>query len=605
MGVPTPLAAVAQSLLPYVEDPQLANWLLRQVGDLDAPVRLQATLPAEQAKAFLRSRVHQAVSAARACDDPDALDIFARDSRVSVKRTVAASAQLRPDTVDRLVTFAIKNDDAEVFSGLLDKLPLEWFAAQLGPDLPADDPAAEAVETSSRVMLGLLIQCDLNAIERLFDRVVAAGDWQLFSKLAKAEQVSSYRRGVLRQAAAAQLGSTRRGHGGLDVADPNSPLAADRAALPLEKLLSRFRFWDEGRARWAAELVSRVEDGANVGFVVERHGDTLYRGRYASVSDPVAVDDAAADRLIALWRDTRTQLSDSRRIIIDVLRKQSLTHLASDPRQAHRYFETLAASDDPQVLLTLIWTLSGIKRLGPDRQERLVTPVADHRLTVSAAGIPDRFADRLPFDRQCELLRSGTLAITLGWLCGRRFAPVTAERLAQLVVDPGEAFESSSLYLQDSFEKDGTAALVKALPVAYISRVQQVEGVVGWLIDLAEHLAGEGPLDGKSQLDRDLRTLRATLSPELLVAVVDAAGQAGVRAAIRRPKWLHDRAVSLIGNDPEVWEGLLRLLPDWDQSVSDLIRTAALIAGVDITDKLEGAAPATPEQDTNRQLQLL
>lgn len=598
MGTTSPLAAVATSLLPHVKDPQLAEWLLRQVDQLDAPLDLGAELPASQAKPFLKSKVHHAVSAAKACTSLDMLELFSKDARVSVKRTVASAPTLHDETVERLLAFALKNRDVEVLGPLLDKIPLSWFERQLADGVGGEDAAAPAAADLRSFkldlddLMSLMSMADHHQVAGLFDRVIASGDWALFQFLSCAKlSTGSYRTAWLRRMAAERLGSTDRGHGGLDVSDPAAPVTVTHGSLPLESLLSSFRFWDAGRARWALQLCDRVRLSEPVGFVLESHGSIMFRATSVSRTRPVSVDDDAAELLMGLAQSPEVDRSSRGSDRIGLLRSQAATHVASDARQAARHFDALVASGDPSVLLTLLWTLADRRQLTVGRQQKLCGPLAEQSLVTTSLGLPGRFGDGLDDEQQLTLLRSGSLALTLEWLCGLRFSPVTADSLARLAADPQAAFEPPPLMLRSQLAGTPIWELAQMLPTPNGARQDRSFVAVEWLLAAAELLGGAGELYVSSRVDRELSTLRQVLSDGILIRVVDACGADGVRAALRHPGWLHARVVKLVGHDPQVWEGLLKLISTWEQSLTELISTAALLAGVDITDALRVEEP--------------
>lgn len=584
MGSPSPNRVMATSLLPHVKDPQLAVWLLRQAEDLDTPVRIGAPLLAEHARPFLKAKVAYTVSAASACVDRDMLDVFSKDARVSVKRAVAAAPALHEETVDRLRQFALKNVDVEILGPLLDKIPVDWFVRELGAS-ESDPSDARQAGRSPEDLASMLARVEHGQMAALFDRVVAEGSWDAFRLISGIGGGGSYRTAMLRRSAAERLGATVRGHAGLDVSDSEVPEVLGRGSLPVEGVLDEFTFWDEARARWAERLVTSPERS---GFALNAPGSAAFRSYSAARCRRVDVDDTAADIIVSMWAsgEGRTRTVDTARFVA----ARAMMHVASDPRQADRHFDALASSDDPAIVMNLIWTLSDAKRMTAARERKLQGPATELGLVTTAVGLPSGFGERLAADEQVSLLRAGSLVQTLGWLYGDRFERPTSDRIARLVADPGSAFDMPQTAARMNLIGTPDWELVQALPTPFIGRQDPAAGAADWVLSVFEMFAQEANFSDVVNARFD--ALRTTLTAETVVRVVDAAGASGVKAALNHPAWLHGRVAGLVGHDPQVWEGLLKLIPTWEQSLTELISIAALLVGIDISDVLDAERAA-------------
>lgn len=585
MGNNAPFEHVALSLLPHVKDPNLAEWLLSQTGKLSSPVRMTAKLSPSQVKSLLKGKVNHALTAAWSCEDLDALHLCARDSRVSVKRLVAAAPELRQDTLALLAEYAIAETDVEVFGPLLSKLPLDWLiehATMMEAESPSATAAGEERRLSERArrVRSMLVQADRISQNALFDRVVASGDWKVFSELSGIAGRAGFGARSLQDVAAARLGRTDRGHGGLDLSAEDENAFLCTADLPLDAIVPAFRFIDSDRARWLVEVVSRssksVADGDSSSrrHPIVRRTSVALRPMYWERGANVSVDDDAADILVSELAGFDPGGSNTARFAIS----HALSKTASDPRQADRHFSALVACDDPSTVATLASVLSDGGGLSRRRQHALVKPLSSMELVNIAGVVPASFGAALDFEDQIQLLSSGNILSTLEWLTGSRFCKPDAEKIGELVRNPGTAFDAPPFHLRNDIQTRSSYALWQDLPSAYVGGSQPSAGVVDWFLSVHEQLDGDAGLASVRGVDA-ADALRSLLSESALMAIVDAAGGEGVQAALKHPSWFHDRASERIGDSQQVWEALLKLIPGWDQSMTELLRTAAILTG--------------------------
>lgn len=554
----------ARALVAHVDNVELAAWMLHQ-AKLSEPVKLRVTLPGPEAVRHLKGDVNRATTAALACTDPDALDRFARDSRVTIKRVVAGRDGLRPDTIERLWAFAVKNRDAEVANGLFDKIDLE----QLHTALRSDDQRGAA-----SWLIGI---SDSDSCRKLAARVVEQGSWSLFKLAASSTRVTS----LFAQA----LGARTPGTAGLEFSDPASPYnqADSDTQLPLDDLIAAVSHWDRQRARWALTLCETQFGWSGRGNVPPRSGYEVsrYSARYrgtVQVRTEAQVDADAAATLLGVLDRSVDQLAQLERrhssagAVVTLLRRELPRAVAADRKQALRHFDKIARASDPAVVHMLAWQAAGPGRsLAPERDTVLSRLSADHDLSSSNEGLAPQLGRTVDDDTLLSLLRSGGLGVTLGWLSGMRFSPPTPKLVAALVQDPGKAFLPLGYSVRLS---SGCRWWWTQVPTPSSGRGAE-NPAASWFLDMLDWHPPAVP-DKESA---DLAYLRQTLSPQLVAAAVDAAGPAGVRSALARPQWLVPRIVSVAGTSLEVWEALIGLAPEWDQSLSELIAMAALVSG--------------------------
>jgi hypothetical protein len=578
----------AAALVAHVDNAELAAWLLNH-AKLSSPMKLQVALSGPEAVRHLKGDVTRAVTAAMSCDDLDALDRFARDSRVTIKRVVAAKSQLLPDTVERLWAYAHKHNDSEIFGGLVDKVSLDVLSAQLR-------------SATSHETVALLSSMAHDRSQVLAERLVAAGDWGLFSLAAAGSRRYG---GSFALALAARAVDAE----GLEFSDPSSPLnnAASESAvrLPLETLVRGVRHWDRQRAEWAVKLYHdqfAPAPSASI-YEVSPYG---YHHNAGYVRDEVAVDDDAADILVGVLDrsvDSLAHLRSRNRTYgaaAALLRRELTSAVSSNPRQASRHFDRLLASGEEDVAITLIWRASAHRRtLTVQRERALLELAASSDLVASTEGLPPLLGRRVDSDVLLTLLRSGELGVTLEWLSGRRFCPPTPELVAELVADPGKAFFQSRYSSQ--FNKWARLWWTQ-LPTPSGWRQNAAGSAAAWFIDMLDWK----PSGNLATEEAELAYLRRTITPELVAVAVDAASASGVRAALGRPDWLVGRIHQLVGDSLEVWSALVGLAPEWEQSLTELITTAALLSGMSVRTPADvEPASADPARTTPTQLALL
>ena len=584
MGVAS-IPESAAALVAHVDDPEVAAWLLRQ-AKLNGPLTLRATITGAEALRHLKGDVHRATTAAMACEDPDALDRFARDPRVTLKRTVAARPVLHDETVERLWHYAHKHDDAEIVSGLIDKVSLATLSEQLFSETPT--------RTAS-----LLSQMPYDRVDVFASRLVASGDWELF--LRAAAMTRRHGDGFARA-----LGSRPVTAPGLEFSDPASPLndpeARHGVRLTLEALLRAVTHWDRARADWAVKLFTLQFDPS----ISQPSYSVSSYSTYRSASEPrdeVVVDDDAAPLLVSLLERDAAGLSQlhsrhsERGALAGLIRREATAAVASSPKQAARHFTALSVTTDTEVASTLLWRASEDRRSFSVERERAMVELATRlELVNSSASIPMKLGRRVETETVLELLRTGELGITLEWLSGRRFCPPTIDAVAALVSDPGKAFHSSRYSSRfNSWARDWWAHVPS--PGSWRG---QSASAAGWFIDMQEWLSDPlGPPESA-----EIAYLRSVVTPEMVVAAVDAAGSSGVASALDRPGWLVGRISQMVGFSLEVWETLVGLAPEWDQSLSELISTAALLSGVPLLEQPEPVIDEAPS-GTLTQLSLL
>lgn len=409
-------ASVARTLLTRVTEPAAAAVLLAS-AEVRGDETTLAPLPPEAVEAELSAPVHRTEFAARNCDDPRLLDQLARDSRLSVRRAVAANAHATASTRSWLLAKAYKCNDETSLLRLVRYVPATEMLAtrpRTGP-FPSQSLAYEVLKEGRRDQLAALLRspdkelCSAALVE------CAKGDW-------------GDREGMDFTDALVELDR-----------NPSATFALGKALLQAPHL-------DEAWAEvLAADLgvwrVAKQNAGGNFTTAVQNNS------RAPQTCSAEAFDVLAAahpSQEFLTWLCGRVLDDDALRAAVDVL----------------------VAHPDPEVSAPFL-TSNG-NRLDTVLAHRLLRAVIDAgQLTSSFAHLAfSKASAALPRDIKVQLAASNVKVVLLPWVAGRwpRHSPTDPDEVAAAVaaVRPGALTQVGTEFSAELAEAEHVDAFADA-----------------------------------------------------------------------------------------------------------------------------------------------